>query len=91
VLGQGPNSAPKPLPQCTANVSVWVVCHEYSDNSSSTGKTLTVIDGSHSAKLAPHGNHMAGSFVTAGLCSFHPKHYRQPRSSVLMASNFVET
>jgi hypothetical protein len=37
----------------------------YSDNSSNTGGTLRVTDGSHIAKLALLGNYMAGSFVTA--------------------------
>jgi hypothetical protein len=37
----------------------------YSENSSDTGGTLTVKDGSHIAKLALLGNYMATSFVTA--------------------------
>jgi hypothetical protein len=37
----------------------------YSENSSNTGGTLRVTDGSHIAKLALLGNYMATSFVTA--------------------------
>jgi hypothetical protein len=37
----------------------------YSENSSDTGGTLTVKDGTHIAKLALLGNYMATSFVTA--------------------------
>ena len=37
----------------------------YSENSSDTGGTLSVKDGTHIAKLALLGNYMATSFVTA--------------------------
>ena len=37
----------------------------YSENSSETGGTLTVKDGTHIAKIALLGNYMAASFVTA--------------------------
>jgi hypothetical protein len=37
----------------------------YSENSSDNGGTLSITDGTHSAKLALLGNYMAASFVTA--------------------------
>jgi hypothetical protein len=38
----------------------------YTENSTNTGGTLTISDGSHAASIALLGNYIAASFVTAG-------------------------